>query len=592
MLIRRLGLMAWLIALISGLLQLATGQPAVADESAVRPGRLFVEPATPHALGFRWPLAGDSNGDAEAALHYRLLGSEVWQAGPALFRVGRESRQPERRRREGVLLAGSLVGLAAGRRYEVRLALVDPDGGGVQRTLRLRTADEPRLPSGLRRRHVRPEPRDSLGPGTGSAADPFRGLEAALSAARPGDLLLLAPGRYRVAGLVPARSGEPGRPIVVQGEGGGVLLDGGGGERLLDLSDRRHVWIRGLTLRNADTLIRADRAHGLLVQGNHFEVSRAGYVSAGAVAEESQGQFVLDNHFVGSTHWPRSKGIEHIFGVGLSGSGHVIAYNRMESLGDCIRGAWLEGGRGLLSASDIHHNDLQSCTDDAIEVDHADANVRVFANRITNSFAGISLQPIFGGPVYLYRNRIYNTLYSPFKLHNDTAGVLMIHNTSIRAGIPFFIRTSTETVRDSLTRNNLFVGTSGPALASTAGMIGSDFDSDGYAWSDGDFALWNKRRYPTVESALAGGALYGRYGALRLDARTLFDSDLAPVSDASRRYDSEVNRPLLSARSPARDRGVPLAGFNDDFLGQAPDLGCCEQGLALPAVGPRAAFVP
>ena len=587
-------------ASLFGLLCLAfglAGSPAwpdaaeAATAAAVRPGPLLVEPPTPQALAFRWTIGGDDNGNASVAVRYRLAGSETWRKGLGLMRVGLESRQPKRRIRPDVVMAGSLVGLRADSRYEVRLELTDPDGGGRLRALTLRTAAEPSLPGDLRRRRVVPRSDDLPSPGRGTAEAPFNGLRAAAEAAQPGDLLLLAPGRYLGEGLRWPTSGDPGRPIVLQGDGqGAAILDGGGEALLLDLSGRHHVWVRRLELSNAETLILADRAQDLLVQGNRLHVSRAGYVAKGAVGGESVGHFVLDNRFLGPTLWPRSKGIEHIFGIGLSGSGHVIAYNRMENLGDCIRGAWVDGGDGLLSASDIHHNDLQSCTDDGIEVDHADANVRVFGNRITNSFAAISLQPIFGGPVYLYRNLIHNTLYSPFKLHNNTSGVVMIHNTSVRAGIPFFIRTSTESVRDSMTRNNLFVGTEGPAIVSTATMIGSDFDADGYIWQEGDFGVWNGKTYGTPAEAKAEGAVYGRIGALRLALPGLFDPELAPIDDEERRYGSRDNAPRLAAESLAIDRGVPMPTFNDDFEGDGPDLGCCEQGVGLPAVGPRPPF--
>ncbi len=566
---------------------------AVAEEGAVQPGEILIEPATPQALGFRWTVAGDADGDASVSLSYRPAGDGRWRRGPDLFRVGLQSRQPKRRPRASVQFSGSLVGLRPDTEYELRLHLRDPDGGGLQRSMTLKTAGWPLLPEGLRRRHVVPRAEAGTDAGQGTRESPFRGLAAALAAARPGDLLALAPGVYRPEAPLHLPSGTADRPIVVQGEGpGAVVLDGGGGKVLLNLSDREQLWVRSLLLRNAQTLILANRARHLVVQGNRFEVEHAGYVSNGAVRDESLGHFLLDNQFRGPTRWPRSKGIEHIFGLALSGSGHVVAHNLMEDLGDCIRGAWAYGGHGLLSASDIHHNDLVACTDDGIEVDHADANVRVFGNRITNSFAAISLQPIFGGPVYLYRNRIYNTLYAPFKLHNNTAGVFMVHNTSIRAGIPFFIRTSTETVRDSLTRNNLFVGTDGPALTSTARMIGNDFDADGYAWHGGPFALWNGATYPTAAEARASGHLYRRFGASPLQSGALFAEAVLPLRDQARRFAGADNRPLLAADSPALDRGVPLPGFNDDFLGAAPDLGCCEQGAALPAVGPRPPYGP
>jgi glyoxylate reductase len=64
------------------------------------------------------------------------------------------------------------------------------------------------------------------GGGSGTAADPYKGLVEAEPHARPGDLFLLHAGSY--AGLFTARkSGEPGRPIVWRGAGDGeTIIDG------------------------------------------------------------------------------------------------------------------------------------------------------------------------------------------------------------------------------------------------------------------------------------------------------------------------------------------------------------------------------
>ena len=48
----------------------------------------------------------------------------------------------------------------------------------------------------------------------------------------------------------------------------------------------------------------------------------------------------------------------------------------------------------------------------------------------------MSAQPVNGGPLYVFRNAILNVEYSPFKLHNDTAGVILLHNTSVSAASP------------------------------------------------------------------------------------------------------------------------------------------------------------
>jgi hypothetical protein len=292
---------------------------------------------------------------------------------------------------------------------------------------------------------------------------------------------------------------------------------------------------------------------------------------------------ITDNVFTGPSSWPRSKGIESSHAVSVTGSGHVIAYNQISNVGDGVHGTM----HGRLSASDIHNNEIFACTDDGIEADEGDTNVRVFRNRITNCFSGISAQPMNGGPLYVFRNALYNLQYSPFKLHNHTSGILLFHNTSVVRGFPFHIEPAGETVNDVITRNNLFVGTRGPALRSTGVMIRCDFDSDGYAGYNGPFALWNKRSYPSPQVAKNSTALYAGQGAFYIGLNGLFESGLSAPDDLRKNYPPRLNNPRLRQGSGAIDRGVPLANFNDGFSGAAPDLGCCELNAPLPHYGPR-----
>jgi hypothetical protein len=65
----------------------------------------------------------------------------------------------------------------------------------------------------------------------------------------------------------------------------------------------------------------------------------------------------------------------------------------------------------------------------------------------------------------------------------------------------------------------------------------------------------------------------------RLDAR-----DEATIQ---RIYDAADLDFRLKSRSAAVDRGVALPNVNDDFTGNAPDLGALEVGVAPPHYGPR-----
>jgi Right handed beta helix region len=562
-------------------------------DNASHPGEPVAEPSTFLSLGIRWPVVGDANADAAIAVSYRPRGESAWREAMPLFRTDPESVSEENRVPGGWLFAGSIVDLVPDTEYEVALALTDPDGGSTRRTLTMRTAAEPREPPGMRVRHVVPAAPADRGPGSGAPGDPFRGLRAAQAAAAPGDLFLLHAGVYAEGTWTIDRFGTAERPIIYRGAGDGeAILDGGGRERLVSATGVQHVWLEGLTLRRASFLFVGHSGSHFVVRHCRLEVVQAGITAINGGYDQSRGFVITDNVLQGPTKWPRSKGIEDINGILITGAGHVVAYNRMRNLGDGIHGTQY----GRLSASDIYNNDIEGSTDDGIEGDNADTNVRIFRNRITNVFSGISAQPSNGGPMYIFRNVIYNTLYSPFKLHDDTSGVLIFHNTSVRNGIPWHIEPGGETVNDVVTRNNLFVGTMGPALRSTGKMIRCDFDGDGYggAGAPGSalafldvFAEWNGQTYSTPDSARRSGLLYGRRGAVLVKARGNFASGIEAPGNPDTRFDPEKTDFRLNPASLAVDAGVVLPSFNDGFTGKAPDLGCCELGQPLPHYGPR-----
>jgi Right handed beta helix region len=561
--------------------------------NASEPGEPLAEPPTFHSLGVRWPVRGDANANAWIAVQYIKRGDAEWKEALPLFRTNPEAVSPENRVPNGWLFAGSIVDLVPDTEYLVALSLRDPDGGDTRRILTMRTAVEPREPLGMRVRHVVSGAAAAHGPGTGTADDPFRGLKAAQARAEPGDLLLLHAGVYAEGTWTVDRFGTPERPIIYRGAGDGeTILDGGGAERLVSANGVRHVWFERLTFRNAPFLFVGHSGSHFVVRRCRFEVIQAGITAINGGYIESRGFVITDNVFRGSTSWPRSSGIEDINGIIITGAGHVVAYNRMTNLADGIHGT--EHGR--LSATDIYGNDIEVATDDGIETDNSDTNVRVFRNRITNAFSGVSAQPSNGGPVYVFRNAIYNVEYSPFKLHNDTSGVLIFHNTSVKAGIPFLIDPAGETVSDVITRNNLFIGTSGPALFSTGRMIRCGFDSDGYGWLRslgllqaliGGFAQWNGEVYLSPDAAKRAGRLYWERGAIVMPSGGNFASGLRPPGDHRVHYPSSGTDLRLAGASRAVDVGVRVPNFNDGFRGSAPDLGCCELDEPLPHYGPR-----
>jgi hypothetical protein len=170
--------------------------------------------------------------------------------------------------------------------------------------------------------------------------------------------------------------------------------------------------------------------------------------------------------------------------------------------------------------------------------------------------------------------------------------MLIFHNTSVKAEIPFNIQPGRETVNHVITRNNLFVGTIGPGLRTTGRMRGCDFDNDGYGgiggwWFGGPFAVWNGKTYFSPKEAKKSGELYAKYGAFLVNPKQLFTDDITVPQDFRRSYPISQHNPKLAVDSEAIDKGVVIANFSDNFNGKAPDLGCCEYDKPLPQYGPR-----
>ncbi|MFQ5809376.1 MAG: hypothetical protein ACE5JM_07130, partial [Armatimonadota bacterium] len=414
--------------------------------NAARAGEPVLERPTLRCLGVRWPIGGDANGNATVAVRFRGVGAAQWLEGLPLFRVETETMVAETPPGTA-LLAGSIFDLQPGIEYEIRLRLSDPDGGDAERVLRAKTRVEPRAAGDGRTLHVVP----GTGGGAGTDGDPFRGLSAAEAAAEAGDILLLHAGVYPGTWTV-RKSGEAGRPIAWRGAGDGeTIVDGGGAERAISANGLRHVFFEGLSVRNARWGIVAHGASDLVVRRCHIYDVTSGLTATRQDAPMTD-FFIADNLIEGPSTWPRTKGIESAEGVEVAGEGHVVCYNRIRGFADAVSIFHSPPSNAI----DFYHNEISECTDDGIEMDYGEQNVRCFRNRLTNCFQGISTQPLHGGPCYIFRNAMYNIQMETFKMHNSPSGALMFHNTSVKSVMPLVMYASAS---NCVYRNNIFIGT-------------------------------------------------------------------------------------------------------------------------------------
>jgi len=575
------------LSCVVGLMAMSAGCAAATD--AVKSQKLVLEAPTVHCLGVRWYVAGDENGNASVQVSYREKGESSWHQAMDLFRVGTgpDSQEGEKRLESGGrdewpfplgnFFAGSVFDLKPDTVYELRLALFDPDGGRFMEEVQAHMRMIPVPPKPERTLHVVP----GAGGGSGTQEDPLRGLEAADAVAKPGDLFLVHQGVYQ-GPWETDKSGEPGAPIVWRAAGDGeAVVDGGGAHRAVGANQTHDLFFEGLAFRNADFVFVAHGASDLSVQRCHFYQCDYGF-TAHNNEPPMGGFYIADNLFEGPSSWPRTKGIEDARAIQVSGEGHDICYNRIRGFGDGIDIMGSPPGRAI----DFYNNEISECTDDAIELDYGQTNVRAFRNHITNCFEGISTQPLYGGPAYIFRNAMYNLEYTPFKMHNRPSGVLVFHNTIVKSGIPWPLYSGAP-VGKAMSRNNLLVG--GPAdyaMEFSTLVDEADLDYDGFAGGPfAMFAKWRGERYGTFDGFRRQSGIERR--SVWLGNESPFASGVSVPADLREQFPIAVNDLRLKPQSRAVDAGLVLPNLNDGYSGNGPDLGAYELGQAMPHYGPR-----
>ncbi len=568
----------WLFAGIAAAAA-AGGAVAGEGENASKPGQLTVDPPTLVSLGVCWLIDGDANKNAEVTLEYRKAGETAWKASYPLMRA-MDSPTPSQYQKHNSYFykvnvpagtwrfAGSAFDLQPDTEYELRVKLKDPDGGEVEEVRKARTRAEPPRLGGGRQLYAAP----GGGGGSGTKEDPFRGLAAAQNAAQPGDTIWLAPGEY-AGPLAVSKEGAPGKPIVWRGMPAGDAVVTGG----IRAGGKKFVAFDSLVISGGG--ISADGASDITVRYCRFEK-----VSSGITARDSRNFYVADNEITGPSTWPRTKGIEPTAGIDIGGQGHAVCHNRIRGVADGI--SCLRGPKNI--AIDFYLNEITECTDDGIETDYVDWNVRCFRNRLTNVFQGISCQPVRGGPVFIFRNAIYNSCVETFKLHNYSSGVLIAHNSSIKKGTAIQVGTPEANVNIHL-YNNLFAGTGGgPAINFGTDLIACTMDYNGVVGdSFASHARWSRKNLPPLDRLRKEGPIQQHGHEFKFKDGGVYAAAIEPPDDEKKIFPVSANDQRLREGSPAVDKGTVLPGISDGYKGAAPDLGAYELGDPLPHYGPR-----
>ncbi len=631
-------------------------------------GPFIVERPTLISLGFEWHIDGDDNHNAAVSVFYRKKGEQAWKEGLPMLRLDHE-RINENAFQYIVpnMFAGSIFDLEPGTDYECRLVLADPDGvdGKAENIVTVHTRPEPKPAEGGRVYHVYP-------PGyNGSKQQPaFTGLQAAYYTGgngadyfnsypprvQPGDVILVHGGLYKddryrygapLGGISSGtyfltQSGTAEKPIVIKAAGDGEpIFDGDGAYNLFNVMAANYNYFEGLTIRNTELAFWAGYkniagASGIAVKKCKFEDVGRGFYSDWSGSKDF---YIADNTFIGKFRadilmgftgrtWQNlpefAPKLVSEYAVKIYGQGHVVAYNHVERFHDGIDVATYGNPDGSPNAIqdrlpvsiDFYNNDVSNVEDNCIESDGGAHNIRILRNRCFNQgHRALSVQPMFGGPVYFIRNIVYHAPEGgALKLTASSSGIVIYHNTFLAPVKPMLLAVSNVHFR-----NNLVLGKSETleTFAVESNTNYSDSDYNGFRANDGaEFSFeWStpplsarsvfpgemgklstqqqaqleaksreQRRFKTLkEYSEATGQ--DRHSVM-LDYN-VFQKVSPPGPDPRTLYKpADFDFQLRPGSAPV-DAGVRLTGVNDDFTGRAPDLGALEVGRPVPHYGPR-----
>ena len=570
------------LALIVTLLGWLSDEATAAPGNAISPGTVRVD-ASFESVGVVWTVDGDQDLDSTMTLEFREAGTTEWRpAAPAM------------RAYPSIIVDGTPLGLdqwgasalflTPATQYELRLTITDPDGGGQTQVVSATTRSWPKADSTGRDLFVAP----GDGGGAGTSEDPFRGLQTAADAARPGDTFTVATGTYSPFQIL--TSGSDGHPISFVA-GGNVVIDGAGTDRgvvTIGEYDRNtsHVIIDGFVISNGQWGIDAQNTQDILITGNTIQNVDNGIVNRRDNGVEAR-QTICDNAITGRTAWPQPGVIPSEEGIDLNGTGNVVCHNTVRYFGDCIS---VVPSTSDSYGQDVFGNDTAFCVDDGIEIDYNQANARVWQNRVTNARMGVSVQPIAGGPAYIFRNEFFNLESAPIKMHNDTTGFIVVHNTGVKVGDGY--SDNGAMWRNAILRNNLFIGTRYAFEFTTVrdeGFRDFDYDAWGTTGEDspgGPWFKWENVRYDRIGDLPTGVEDHG----VEISLLELVGAALPDDWDVA--VEPGVADLRLAAGASAMNAGVPLDNLNDGVtIVDQPDMGAFEYGFALPEYGPRVAGV-
>lgn len=287
------------------------------------------------------------------------------------------------------------------------------------------------------------------------------------------------------------------------------------------------------------------------------------------------------------------KGPTGIF-VNAANGGIVIRYNdvigsqshRFNDVIETSQNGDVVGG--FTKDGDIYGNMLALGRDDGIELDGGQCNVRMYNNRVEQTYSGISTAPNRKGPSYIFNNIIWNLGDGAKQSVRQSAAIKNGGDVTYTKGRQFFFNNTMVVERNGISgigygegekramfwatsRNNILISGVTPSAARPESSPSGSSAGDGLSISD-------REKDPTCDfdydllgntkTTNGAGVIYAKDGS---ETNGIFG--LPDFTNITR-----GNFTIASSNDIGVDQGIIVPNFSPTFQGTAPDMGAFEYG--------------